>query len=110
MKKNLGVKDKGVKKMEKYDLNEIEGKDLMYGRDEFKVRHIQLSEGDKIPPCNMSSHVIFIVLEGTVEIQVDDDKATLDKHECLISEPGTYSMKTENGAKLLGIQVEKVDG
>ncbi len=96
--------------METYNLKEIEGKKLIYERDEFKARHIQLSKGDKIPPCDMSSHVIFIVLEGEVEITVDDDKATLEEGECLISEPGLYSMKTEKGVKLLGIQVEKVDG
>lgn len=109
MKKNLGMEKKGGEKMETFDLKEIEGKKLIYEREEFKVRHIQLSEEDKIPPCDMSSHVIFIVLEGGVEITVDDDKAKLKEGECMSSEPGIYSMKTEKGAKLLGIQIEKVD-
>ncbi|MFO7990924.1 MAG: hypothetical protein R6U61_01360 [Thermoplasmata archaeon] len=104
------MKDKEVKKMDTYDLNELEGKKLIYERDEFKARHIQLSEGDKIPPCDMSSHVIFIVMEGGVEITADDDREALKEGECLFSEPGVYSMKTEKGAKLMGIQIEKVDG
>ncbi|MGM0405452.1 MAG: cupin domain-containing protein [Thermoplasmatota archaeon] len=95
--------------METYNLNDMEGKKLIYERDEFKARHIQLSKGDKIPPCDMSLHVIFIVLKGEVEIEVDDDKAALKEGECLFSEPGVYSMKTEKGTKLMGIQIEKVD-
>ncbi len=96
--------------MEVFDLNEMEGKKKIFGRKEFKVRHVQLSEGEEIPPCDMSSHVIFTVLEGKVAITVDKDEVSLEEGECLISEPGTYSMKTEKGAKIQGIQVQKMDG
>ncbi len=96
--------------MEVFDLKEIEGKKKIFGREEFKVRHVQLSEGEEIPPCDMSSYVIFTVLEGKVQISVDQDEARLEEGECLISEPGTYSMKTEKGAKIQGIQIPKTDG
>lgn len=96
--------------MEVCDLKEMEDKKLIYERDELKARHIQLSDGEDIPPCDMSSYVIFTVLEGEVEITVDDDTARLKEGECLFSEPGIYSMKTERGAKILGIQVSTTDG
>ncbi len=58
----------------------------------------------------MSSYVIFNVLEGDVEVTVDEDKAILKGGKCLFSEPGVYSMNTEEGARILGIQIQKVDG
>lgn len=91
------------------DLKKMKGKKPVYDRDEFKARYIQLPKGGSIPSCDMSCYVIFIVLEGDVEITVNEDKAILRDGKCLFSEPGIYSMNTEEGAKILGIQVQKVD-
>lgn len=89
------------------DIKKMKGKKLVYERNEFKARHIQLLEGDRIPPCDMSSYVIFNVLEGEVEVTVDEDKVVLEEGECLFSEPDVYSMNTDKGAEILGIQIQK---
>lgn len=82
-------------------------KNVFFKVDEFKTRIIKLLPGENIPECEMSSYVIFIVLEGNVEITVNTDKANLVKNQCLITEPSLISMKSRNGAKIIGIQVVK---
>ena len=74
---------------------------------EFKTRIIKLSPGENIPECEMASYVIFIVLEGEVEIKVNTDKANLVKNQCLITEPSKISMQSRKGAKIVGIQITK---
>ena len=93
--------------MEIFDLKEMEEKQAFYKEKEFNARHILLSEGEKIPPCEMSSYVMFIVIDGDVEVMVDDESVTLSDGMCLITEPATLSMKTEEGVKILGIQISK---
>ncbi len=93
--------------MEIFDLKEMKEKQVLRVEEEFKLRHILLSEGEKIPPCEMSTYVIFVVLHGEAEVTVDGESVTLSKGKCLITEPATLSMKTEKGAKILGIQISK---
>ncbi|MEF8874858.1 MAG: hypothetical protein V5A88_09365 [Candidatus Thermoplasmatota archaeon] len=93
--------------MEIFDLEEMEEKQAFYKEEEFKARHILLSEGEEIPPCEMSSYVIFIVLDGDVEVTVDEELVTLSEGKCLITEPATLSMETEEGVKILGMQISK---
>jgi quercetin dioxygenase-like cupin family protein len=80
---------------------------LLYEADEFKVRRISLSPRDEIQPCKMASNVVFYVVKGSVEVSVDDVKNLLREGECLVTEPATFSMKTEEGATILGIQISK---
>jgi len=82
-------------------------KNVFFKADEFKTRIIKLSPGESIPECEMSSYVIFIVLEGEADITVNKDKANLVKNQCLITKPSLISMQSRNGAKMIGIQVAK---
>jgi len=54
----------------------------------------------------MSSHVLFVVLEGAVTVKVNDDEARLEPHQCLITPPAVISMQTDQGVRMLGIQIE----
>lgn len=78
---------------------------LLYEADEFKVRRIGLSPRDEILPCKMTSNVVFYAVKGSAEISVDDVKTLLREGECLVTGPATLSMKTEEGATILGIQI-----
>ena len=100
--------------MKIFDLNEIQShlhnerdKNVFFTAEEFKTRIIELPVGGQIPPCEMSSYVIFVVIKGSVEVQVNDEKAELKEDYCLITEPAKVSMKTETGVKMIGIQIVK---
>ena len=82
-------------------------KNVFFKVEEFKTRIIRLLPGENIPECEMASYVIFIVLEGEAEITVNTDKANLVKNQCLITDPSIISMQSENGAKIIGIQIVK---
>jgi len=82
-------------------------KNVFFKSKEFKTRIIRLLPSENIPACEMASYVIFIVLEGEVEIKVNTDKANLVKNQCLIAEPSIISMQSKNGVKIIGIQVVK---
>ncbi|MCL4386713.1 MAG: hypothetical protein M1479_07860 [Actinobacteria bacterium] len=86
---------------------EERGKNVFFKVNEFKTRIIKLLPGENIPECEMASYVIFIVLEGEVEIKVNTDKANLVKNQCLITEPSLISMQSKNGVKIVGIQIIK---
>ncbi len=91
--------------MEVFNLKKMEGKKQIFERDEFKIRHIQLPEEGKIPPCKMSSYVIFNVINGEVDVTVNDEEVNLKDGQCLVTAPATLSMKTKKGVKMLGIQI-----
>lgn len=82
-------------------------KNVFYEAREFKARIIELSPGGEISRCEMISYVIFYVIEGSVELKVNGEKTMIREGECLITEPVTLSMKTENGVRILGIQIAK---
>jgi mannose-6-phosphate isomerase-like protein (cupin superfamily) len=82
-------------------------KNVFYETGEFKTRIIGLPPGGQIPACEMASHVIFYVLEGTVKVTVNSETAVIREKQCLIIEPSTVSMTTERGAKLMGIQIKR---
>ncbi|RLD67860.1 MAG: hypothetical protein DRI95_04075 [Bacteroidetes bacterium] len=96
------------------DFNKIAGfpyekryKNVLYNTDDFKIRIIDLPENGSIPECNMESHVVFVVMHGQVDINVNGEKFSLPEKQSLASEPGTFSMSTISGAKLMGIQIKK---
>ncbi|MDD5039408.1 MAG: hypothetical protein PHN78_08875 [Dehalococcoidales bacterium] len=78
---------------------------VFYQTNEFKTRIIELPPGGQMPDCEMASHVIFYVLNGSAKITVNSETTDLKEKQCLISEPATISMKTESGVKLMGIQI-----
>ena len=60
-----------------------------------------------MPTCEMASYVIFYVIKGTVEVRVNQEKVSIKEGQCLITEPATLSMRTNDGVKIMGIQVVK---
>ena len=95
-----------IKAMKSYPYNERD-KNVFYKTDEFKARIIELPQGGEMPTCEMDSYVIFLAIEGDVNIRIDHRNAILKEGQCLIAEPATFSMKTDNGVKMMGIQITK---
>lgn len=100
--------------MKVFNLNELQShsyeerdKNVFYSTDEFKTRVIELSIGGQIPPCTMASYVMYIVINGSVEVQVNEDNVKLLENQCLITEPAILSMRTNTGVKMIGIQIAK---
>ena len=88
--------------------SEEKEKNVFYQTKEFKTRIIELPPQGEIPNCEMTSHVVFYVITGTVQVRVNSEKQNLKAGQCLITEPATLSMRTENGVKIMGIQIEKM--
>ncbi|RKZ28204.1 hypothetical protein DRQ36_10780 [bacterium] len=82
-------------------------KNVFYKAKNFKARIIELPPGGEMPICEMASHVIFNVIKGAAEVTVNREKVTIKEGQCLISAPATISMKTEDGVKIMGIQIER---
>lgn len=95
-----------VKTMVSYPYAERE-RNIFYQTQEFKARIIELPPGGKMPTCEMTSYVMFYVLTGKAEIKVNQKKVTITEGQCLITEPATLSMRTQDGVKLMGIQITK---
>ena len=82
-------------------------KNVFYEAKEFKARIIELQAGGKIPNCEMTSYVIFYVLDGSAEVSVNQKKTPVKEGQCLIFDPSTISMMSDKCVKMFGIQVVK---
>lgn len=96
-----------------YNLKELEPAEfedspqkIFYEGDNFTTRIIKLSVGSEIPDCEMSASVIFVVISGRVKVKVNNESSELNEGECLVTESATLSMQSEEGAKVMGIQIE----
>jgi len=101
--------------MKVFDLNtmktypyEERDRNVFFQTPEFKARIIELPAGGEMPTCEMESYVVFFVITGATTVTVDQKESLLQAGQCLITEPGTLSMKTEIGVKMLGLQVTKI--
>ena len=101
--------------MKIFDLNKIQSfpyeqrdKNVFYLTEEFKTRIINLAAGEEIPECEMASYVIFLVLQGEAIVTVNSEESVIDAGKCLISEPAVLSLKTKNGVRIMGIQINKI--
>jgi len=81
------------------------GKNVFYQTPQFKARIIELPAGGGMPTCEMASHVLFYVVRGEAEVQVNGEVAAMREGQCLVTEPATISMKTKSGVRILGIQI-----
>ncbi len=81
-------------------------KNVFYKAEQFKARIVELPSGGEMPTCEMNSHVVFYVISGAAEVSVNGESAILEEGQCLITEPATLSMKTEDGVRMMGIQIE----
>jgi len=95
-----------LKTMKSYPYEERD-KNVFYKDRQFKTRIIELPPDGEMPICEMTSCVIFYVIKGTTEVKVNQEKTILKEGQCLITEPATLSMKTQNGVKMMGIQIMK---
>ncbi len=102
--------------MELFDFNKIKGlpyeerhKNVLYKTGDFKIRVVDLPENGSMPECNMETHVVFVVMQGQVDITVNGKVHTLNEKQSLASEPAVFSMKSIKGAKLMGIQITKTE-
>jgi mannose-6-phosphate isomerase-like protein (cupin superfamily) len=102
----ISTKRFDIVSMKTYGYDQRE-KNVFYATPEFKMRVISLGPGESMPKCDMASYVIFVGIEGEAEVNVGTDQVAISKGECLVSEPATLSMRTNAGARLLGIQVMK---
>ncbi len=100
--------------MQVFDVNamgvypyEERDRNVFYKAKEFKTRIIELPAGGEMPTCEMASYVIFYFIDGAAEVKVNQEKVNIIKGQCLITEPATLSMRTNNGVKIMGIQVVK---
>lgn len=101
--------------MEIFDLYKMQSfpykqrdKNVFYLTKEFKARIINLQAGEEIPECEMASYVIFLVLQGEAIVTVNSEESVIDAGKCLISEPAVLSLKTKNGVRIIGIQINKI--
>ena len=93
-----------VMKTYEYDQRE---KNVFYETRDFKMRVIDLAPGESIPQCDMASYVIFVGIEGEAEVVVGAEQTCVSRGQCLVTEPSTLTMRTNVGARLLGIQIAK---
>lgn len=98
--------------MEIFDLNDIRvhpleerDRNVLFQNETFKVRLIQVDPEGEIPPCSMATNVLFCVLQGEGVITVNDRPNEVKPHSLIITPPATISMKSEDGMRLLGIQI-----
>lgn len=103
--------------MQVFDLLGLEGfpheqreKNVFYQAPGFKARIIELEPGGGMPVCQMAHIVVFVVLKGQVTVTVDSGSAVLTEGQCLVTDPATISMHSEDGARLVGIQIASKTG
>ena len=98
--------------MEILDLNDLSvypfeerDKNVLFQSGTTKVRLIQLDAGGEIPPCAMAMNVIFCVLHGKGIITVNEKANEVRLHSLIVAPPATISMMSDEGMRVLGIQI-----
>jgi mannose-6-phosphate isomerase-like protein (cupin superfamily) len=81
-------------------------KNVFFSGAGFKTRIIALPAGGVMPDCQMHAAVIFHVVAGDVEVEVNGEPHQLEEGHCLVGGPGRFSMKTSGGVRLLGVQIQ----
>ncbi|MBE0418003.1 MAG: hypothetical protein IBX63_09590 [Coriobacteriia bacterium] len=98
--------------MKTFDISNMEAfgydqrsRNVFHETPEFKMRVIDLPPGGSIPLCEMASHVVFVCVDGEAFVTVNGEETTLTPPQGVVTEPASVSMRTDVGAKLLGVQV-----
>ena len=91
--------------MEAHEYEQRE-KNVFFEAHGFKMRVINLAPGERMPECNMASNVIYVGVEGEAEVIIGMESMTISKGQCLVTEPATVSMRTEEAVRILGIQIQ----
>jgi hypothetical protein len=87
-----------------YPLEERD-KNVLFQSETFKVRLIQIGSGGEISPCAMATNVLFCVLQGEGVITVSESSNQVKSHSLIIRSLATVSMKSDEGMRVLGIQI-----
>lgn len=98
--------------MKVVDLKELDpddGSEVFYEAAEFSGRVIELPPGGSMPPCEMDSYVMFYLIAGEATVTVDEEETELRKGMSMVTEPTTLSMETEEGVRILGVQIATTD-
>ena len=53
----------------------------------------------------MASYVIFVVVKGEAELTVNEETKTIREGEVMITEPARFSLSSEKGVRIMGIQI-----
>lgn len=80
-------------------------KNVFFQGEAFKTRIITLKSGEAIPTCQMDAWVLFYVISGSVQVTINQEVGMLSEGQCLITEPATVAMKSENGVRIMGLQI-----
>jgi quercetin dioxygenase-like cupin family protein len=72
----------------------------------FTLRTIELPPMGEVPPCKMDSHVVFYIVRGAVELEVEGLKRPVSEGQCFVTGPATLSMRSGPGARILGIAID----
>jgi len=104
---------KKVNKMEVFDFNKIKAysyeerdKNILFSQSNFKVRIIELPPNGKMPECEMKSTVIFYIISGEAKVKVNEEQKSITEGQCLITKPSRVSMVTQNGVKIMAVQID----
>jgi len=99
--------------MKIFDLMELDAQmhdkraaNVFFKNETFKTRVIVLEPGGEIPECDMESYVIFYVVKGEVTLNKNEETSILAENQVFITEPAALSMKSDGGARLMGVQIE----
>ncbi len=80
-------------------------KNVFFQAENFKVRLIELPASGAMPPCEMASFVLFYVIEGKALVKVNQQSQMLFANQLLITEPAELAMQSDEGVKILGVQI-----
>lgn len=79
---------------------------VFYQNELFKTRVIVLEAGGEIPACQMDSYVMFYVVKGEVVLKKNEGTSVLKENQVFITEPACLSMRSDPGARLMGVQIK----
>lgn len=60
-----------------------------------------------MPECEMDSYVLFYVVRGNVDVKVNNEVKNIGEKQCIITEPATISMESDDCVKIMGVQINK---
>lgn len=81
-------------------------KNIFWEGNGFKARIIELSPKSAFPSCNMKQNVLFIVVQGSVDISANGKTTQAQEGYCVVTQPAVVSMKTSDGARVMAVQID----
>jgi quercetin dioxygenase-like cupin family protein len=84
---------------------------VLYDEGAMKIQTVCLAAGQAIPPCAMSTDVLFHVLKGNGILRVDGEQISLTPGETIVvpARAASRSIAAETDLALLAVQVRPVE-